>query len=110
MMSEGQKIVYTQTLCGNDPEATDELIGVYLSDAEDKILGRLYRAYGGEYPEGTTVPPQYCGLQCRLAMRAFVRRGGESEISHAENGVSRIYGSVNDEDLLMEVMPYARMY
>ena len=107
-MDIGTKIVYMQTLCGNDPEATSELCEVYLSDAEAAILRRLYRVYGN-VPDTATVPAIYDALECKLAARYFMRRGGEGEISHAENGVSRIYGSVNDEDLLMEVMPYARV-
>ena len=108
-MTDSQKIVYTQTLIGADADATDELIALYLSDAEAAILRRLYRAYGN-VPSNATVPPIYDALECKLATRYFFRRGGEGEIEHSENGVSRSYGSVNDEDLLMEVMPYARTY
>ena len=108
-MGTGQKITYVQTLCGNDPEATNELVELYLSDAEAAILRRLYRVYGN-VPDTAVMPSIYDALQCKLAMRYFMRRGGEGEISHAENGVSRIYGSANDEDLLIEVMPYARIF
>lgn len=107
-MTDSQKIVFTQTLIGADVEATDELIAVYLSDADAAILRRLYRAYGN-VPDTATVPPTYDLLSCKLAARYFFRRGGEGEFEHSENGVSRAYKSVNDEDLLMEVMPYARV-
>lgn len=108
-MTDSQKIVFTQTLIGEDADATDELIAVYLSEAEAAILRRLYRVYGN-VPDAAAVPPMYDILSCKLAARYFFRRGGEGEIEHSENGVSRSYGSVNDEDLLMEVMPYARTY
>ena len=54
------------------------------------------------------MPAEYEMLQCELAARYFFRRGGEGEITHSENGISRGYGSVNDEDLLMEVIQVAR--
>lgn len=108
MMSNDEKIAIVKALVGGIPEATDTLVGVYLSDAQAAILGRLYRVYGG-YPEGTEVPIMYESLQCRLAARYFLRRGAEGEIIHAENGVSRQYGSTVDEELLREVMPYAKV-
>ena len=36
----------------------------------------------------------------------IARRGGEGEISHSENGISRTYGSVDDEDILGRLTPY----
>jgi hypothetical protein len=50
------------------------------------------------------VPEKYEMLQCELATRYLQRRGGEGEITHNENGINRTYGSVNDSDLLQEVM------
>lgn len=108
-MTDLEKVTTVQAYVSNNPLATDGLISVYLSDAEAAIMHRLYRAYG-EVPEGATMPKTYERLQCKLASRYFVRMGGLGENSHSENGVSRSYGSVNDEDLLMEVMPYARTY
>lgn len=107
-MTDAQKKALVKTLVGNDAAATDELVAVYLSDAEEAIMRRLYRVYG-EIPEAVSMPAMYERLQCRVAARFFLRRGSEGEISHGENGVNRSYGSVNDEDLLMEVIPYARI-
>ena len=53
--------------------------------------------------------PRYEMLQVKLATRYFLRRGGEGEIRHSENGIDRTYGSVNDEDLLMEITPFAKV-
>lgn len=107
-MTDAQKKALVKTLVGNDAAATDDLVGVYLSDAEEAIMRRLYRVYG-DIPEAVSMPAMYERLQCKLSARYFLRRGGEGEISHSENGVARNYGSVNDEDLLMEVIPYARV-
>lgn len=107
-MTIDEKIILVKALVGDIPEATDALVGVYLSDAQATILGRLYRAYGS-YPEGTEVPTFYESLQCRLAARRFLKRGAEGEIIHAENGVSRQYGTTSDEDLLREVIPFAKV-
>lgn len=105
-MTDAEKITTTQTLVGNDPEATDAVISVYLKDAEAAILRRLYPF---EMPAVPSVPPVYEMLQCKLAMRYFLKRGAEGEYIHDENGTNRHYGSVNDEDLLQEVVPYAKV-
>ena len=104
-MTQAEAIQIVQTLVGNDPAATNTLVTVYLNDAQGAILRRLYPF--GVPSNVTSVPDVYGMLWCKLAMRYFLRRGGEGELLHDENGVSRRYGTVNDEDLLMEVTPYA---
>lgn len=106
-MTEAEKITTVQTLVENDTAATDAVVTVYLKDAESAILRRLY-PWG--IPEtATSVPSEYEMLQCKLAMRYFLKRGAEGEYIHDENGTNRHYGSVNDEDLLSEVVPYAKV-
>lgn len=105
-MTLGEKILTVKTLVDNDPEATNDVVRVYLLMAEQKILDRLYPFHCEQYAEG--VPDQYAMLHCELAARLFFRRGGEGETSHEElNGVNRIYGSVDDEDILSRLTPYA---
>lgn len=104
-MTDSEKITMTQTLIG-DEEATDALVSVYLEDAKSAILRRRY-PFG--LPVDADIEPIYEMLQVKLAARYFVRRGGEGEIRHNENGIDRAYGSVNDEDLLMEVTPFAKV-
>lgn len=104
-MEQEQAIAIVQTLVENDPAATDALVSVLLDDAKDAILRRLY-PFG--VPESVMeVPTMYEMLKCKLAARYFLRRGAEGEYIHDENGINRHYASVNDEDLLMEVTPYA---
>ena len=89
-----------------DSGATDAKMTVFLEKAKEVILRRLD-------PLGvvnlTDVPDIYSMLQCELAVRYYYRQGGEGETAHSENGVSRTYGSVNDEDLLREIMPYVKV-
>ena len=101
-MTNQRKIDITTNLIGNAPEVTEELVETYLSLAEDAILSRRFPS---GYSDEEVVPQKYHMLQCKLAARYFLRRGAEGEIQHNENGINRIYGSVNDEDLLQVVVP-----
>ena len=105
-MTDAEKLTMAQTLIGTDPDATDALVTVYLDDAKSAILRRRY-PFG--IPDGAEIEPLYEMLQVKLAVRYFLRRGGEGEIAHSENGINRTYGSVNDEDLLMCITPFAKI-
>ena len=105
-MTKAEATTIVQTLLENDTAATDALVGVYLDDAQAAILRRLY-PFGGY--EDASIPAVYELLWCKLAIRYFLRRGAEGEYIHDETGVNRHYASVNDEDLLSEVTPYARI-
>lgn len=106
-MTTAEKITRIQTLLGADEEATDALLTVYLDDAKAAILNRRYPF--GIPPYVDEVPSEYENIQCKLAQRYYLRRGGEGEQIHNEDGVHRHYGSVNDEDLLMEVIQIAKV-
>lgn len=107
MMTTAEKIAYVQTMA-DDPEATDALVSVYLTKAKAAVFRRMYPI--GNKPElMIDVPDKYEIIQCDLAVRYFLRRGGEGEQIHNENGIHRHYGSVNDEDLLMEVTQVIRL-
>lgn len=104
-MTDAQKVEYTKELCG-DPEATEVLVTTLLTKAKYAILQRRF-PFG--QPETAEVEAQYEGLQCELAARYFFKRGAEGETGHNENGINRTYGSANDEDLLMEITPKAKL-
>ena len=106
-MTDAEKISTVQVLVENDTSATDAVVTVYLNKAEAAIMRRLYP--WGIPTTVTDVPSEYEMLQCKLAMRYFLKRGAEGEYIHDENGTNRHYGSVNDEDLLSEVVPYAKV-
>lgn len=105
-MTAKEMITTVKALLDNDPTATDELVEVYLNLSQNKILARLY-PYGFE--DEAEVPSRYHLTQCELAMRLFLRRGGEGENAHAENGVSRQYPTVDDSDILNRVVPFAKV-
>ena len=106
-MTDAEKKTMVKTLVENDAEATDDVVTVYLSLATNIMLERLF-------PYDATkavsdIPARYDTLQCELAARLFLRRGGEGEINHEENGVNRQYSSVNDEDILRRLTPFAKV-
>lgn len=107
-MTISEKIATVKTLA-NESDLTDTFVTTYLTKAEFAIRNRMYPfnlpidAETGE-PITFVVPAKYEMLQCELACRYILRRGGEGETRHDENGISRTYSSVNDSDLLMEVM------
>lgn len=106
-MTDAQKIAMVQTLVQNDGDATDAIVAVYLQLALNKMLERLF-----PYDSTKTVsdiPERYETIQCELAARLYLRRGGEGETSHEENGVNRTYGSVDDEDILSRLTPFAKV-
>jgi hypothetical protein len=78
---------------------------VYLSLASKRILQRLYPFDSTQ----TTLPSEYEYMQCELASRMYLRRGAEGEMSHSENGISRSYGTVNDEDILSQIVPFVQV-
>ena len=105
-MTQQNKIARVKTLLDNDSAATDSLITVFLDEANDLILNRMY-PFG--IPQGTEIPTRYETYQCRLAQRFFLRRGAEGEIVHNENGVNRTYESVDDEDILRNIIQIAKV-
>lgn len=103
-MTVEEKITISKSLIG-DEDISDSIITAYLELAKNAMLKRLY-------PFGTTdktLPSQYDMDQCELAVRMFSRRGAEGETSHSENSISRTYGSVNDEDILSRIVPFAKV-
>ena len=105
-MSHEEKVILVQTLIGADEQASDALVSVYLEQAKEAILNRRF-PFG--YEAETEVPKMYELAQCRLAARYYLRRGAEGEQIHNEDGVHRHYGSVNDCDILDEVIQIAKV-
>ena len=106
-MTQAEKISMVQTLVEGDPGATDTVVPVYLTLALNTMLERLFPFDSTK--DGGDVPMRYDTLQCELAARYYLRRGGQGEISHEENGVNRTYGTVDDEDILRRLTPFVRL-
>lgn len=107
-MTNAEKTTTVRTLVENDPVATDGLIAVYLNLARHAMLERLYPFDTDK--ESADLPARYDMIQCELAARYFLRRGGQGEINHEEaGGVNRAYASVDDADILQRLTPYAKV-
>jgi len=102
-MTDYEKRVRVQEALDNIETATNKKVDYCLLLAKSAILNRLNKE------SITEVPEKYVGVQLQLAVRYFNRQGAEGESTHDENGIKRTYGSVNDEDLLSEVTPYAKV-
>jgi len=106
-MTDAEKIAMAKVYCESDPNATDEVLKVYLQMAQNKMLERLYPYDATK--EGSDIPTRYDSIQCELAGRYFLRQGGQGETTHEENGINRTYGSVDDEDILSRLTPFAKV-
>ena len=106
-MTGSEKTNIVRTLVESDAGATDEIIAVYLDLAGHAMLERLFPYDTSK--ESTDIPPRYDTIQCELAARYFLRRGGQGEINHEENGVNRQYGTVDDADILQRLTPFAKV-
>ena len=104
-MTTIEKKTLVQSLVGQGT-LDDTLLTNYLNLAEDKINNKLY-PFG--VPNGYSMPTQYDYLQCELAARLILKRGAEGEVIHNVDGVNRTYASVDEEDLLKRVVPFARV-
>ena len=106
MMTTSEKIAYVQAMV-DDPEATDALVTALLLKARTAVMNRRY-PHGT--PEGVLDVPGGVALNTQFCMSNADARGtGDGERVHNENGINRTYGSVNDEDILMEVMQEIRL-
>ena len=106
-MNGSAKTVMVRTLVENDAEATDATIAVYLNLASNAMLERLYPYDSSK--DSDDIPERYDTIQCELAARYYLRRGSQAELNHEENGINRAYGTVDDDDILKRLTPFAKV-
>lgn len=83
-------------------ETDEELLTDCLESARSAILAKRY-PFGAEAKE---LPERYLDLEFRIALDLYNKIGAEGQLSHSENGVSRVYeSSWVSEQLLKEVTP-----
>lgn len=99
-MTHQEKVNRVKVLI-NDSSITNEVIESYLEQAEYKIKQTL-----SPYKAIAKIPAQYDLLHCELASRYIFRRGIEGQKISNENGIVRTFGSVDDSDLLSNIVPY----
>jgi len=102
-MTIEQKIDEMITLLG---EEDSELYEVYLLQAREKILNKLY-PFGCEANKKIDVPDRYERLQIELAITLYNMRGVEGQDKHTENGISRSWRS--ETQILAELTPFASL-
>lgn len=105
-MTKAEMREYTKSLLPGEAQATDNFIDALLAQAKDAVLLRRF-PFG--IPENPGNLSKYDILTCRLAARYYSRAGAEGERAHTENGITRTYASVDDADLLKEVIPFAKV-
>ena len=104
-MADSYKLTQLRRVVGADA-SDDDLLLMYLADAEKAILNRLYPM--DDTPH--TVPTRYESRQVEIAAYLYNKRGAEGETSHNENGISRSYenGSI-PTSMLSDIIPYGRV-
>lgn len=103
-MTTEEKIAETKVLV-NDARVTSEVISTYITLAENRLLSKMY-PYLSDL-SSKTLPSKHDHDVCELASRMIFRRGFEGQTSSSENGVSRGFSSVDDEDILSRVTQVA---
>ena len=105
-MSDTEKLIFLRVMVGapsDNNDWKDDVLLTYLKIAGQKILNRAY-PYDSEI---TTVPKRYAMLQCEIAAYLLNKRGAEGEISHSENGISRMYEKADvPESLMSQIVPH----
>lgn len=104
-MTQAEKIEHIRITGGFDAEEdSDAVVSAYLTEAEDAIMNRAY-PFG--YTDKTPFPTKYDLLSCKITVFLLDKRGGEGQVSHSENGISRTYGGSDiPADMLQTVVPY----
>ncbi len=104
-MTAEEMLSTSRTLLGEDPQATDAVLSVFIEKAESMIANTLYPF--GDIPDDYSTPVRYHMLACQIAVAEFSKQGAEGETVHIENGIHRTYRATSSDDLLKFVIPYA---
>ena len=100
-MTDAEKILLVQSMTD---ETDSTVISAFLSMAAEAI-----RHYADPYKmrDETELLEEYGGVQVKAASYYLNKRGGDGEISHSENGISRTYEAADlPPSLLQEIVPY----
>lgn len=110
MPEAGDKVSkVAMALCGVEEGSKDAalLAGAYVPVARAAILA-LRNPFSKD-PYGEAWEPRYDMLLCEWVAELWARRGGEGEVSHSENGISRTWAASNvSPSLVRRVVPRGR--
>lgn len=89
-MDTAEKLSMVKTLLGiaTTDTSEDERIKVYLTASEKEILGWRY-SYSTSVPD--VIPVEYEMTQIHAVIAGYSIAGAEGQVSHSENGISRIF-------------------
>ena len=106
-MTREQKLTALSRLIDDEHEEED-ILGIYLDLAGDKILNRMY-PFRESY-EGLAVPDRYAMIQLNVAAYLMNKRGAEGQESHKENGIDRTYESASVPASMLEgLLPFCKI-
>ena len=102
-MADSYKLTKLRLMVGANA-SEDDLLLMYLTDAERAILNHLYPM---DEDVAHTLPTRYESRQVEIAAYLYNKRGAEGETSHNENGISRSYenGSIPNS-MLSDIIPF----
>ena len=89
-MTCSEKLSTLKTLLGIEASDTaqNEVLSAYLSMSQAEILNWMYIKFP-EVPEDTEMPDKYEITQIHAVVAGYNLRGGENELKHTENGITR---------------------
>lgn len=95
------KLNMVKTMLGIDAadESRDAMLNAYLEMSKAEILNWMYINYP-EIPADAEFPAKYDITQLNAVVAGYNLRGGENELKHTENGVTREF---NFSDMLMYI-------
>lgn len=98
-MTEVEKRAYLTEATGESEQST---LTAYLKMAENIVINRTYPFGNGS----EVMPPRYEFIQIQIAVYLLNKRGAEGEISHSENGITRIFSDGDiPPTLLRQITP-----
>lgn len=101
-MADNYRLTKLRRQVGADA-SEDDLLLMYLTDAERAIVNRLYPMEDTD----CTIPDVFESRLVEIAAYLYNKRGAEGEISHNENGITRTYESASiPESMLSDIIPY----
>lgn len=100
-MTDTEKLTMVKTLLSDGGSLpSDEKLTAYLSLAKTEILNWMYSQVGGVPTDVTNVPTKYEITQIYAVVAGYTHAGSEGETQHNENGINRVFSSVDMVDYI----------